>query len=444
MLLMDYHEAIQWVLEFADFERSGRFNERPDVAPMRALLSALGDPHLGRVTVHVSGSKGKGSICAMVESILRASGLKTGLYTSPHLFEYTERIRLNGRQVTRRKFALLADRVRAGVANMEERDGDRDLVTFDLLTAMGFLAFQDAAVEVQVLEVGLGGRVDSTNVFETKEVVVISPLSLEHTSILGGSIEEIASEKAGIITPGCSVVLAPQSHAGAAGVVRRFAEGMKARVIDVEAVYRYETIRRGVGGQVVKIEGGGRTLEGFLPLAGRFQSENAAAAVAAIDALRAQGLVVSDKRVVAGLTGVKWSGRVQVLHERPLVIADGAHNADSALRLVEALRDFGADSAAFVVGSLADKDIDAFAQVLAPFAHRVIAVRVDHPRAMEVKRVAGAFHALGVPTEDVDGIETAIDNAMAVTDEGGVICLTGSLFVAAEAVRHFDGRAVGK
>ena len=333
---MDYEAAVEYLLSFADFERTGRFQERPDVGPMLALLHRLGDPQLGRATVHVAGSKGKGSVSAMIESILRASGLSTGLYTSPHLHDFTERIRIGGEPISQETFARLVDEM--GPAIEAQRAAGENVVTFDLLTALGFIAFSEADVSIQVMEVGLGGRVDQTNVFETKEVAVITPLSFEHTAVLGDKIEQIAAEKAAIITPGCVVVLAPQPYPAAAAVVRGFAAHADARLVDVAADYRWSVGEHDLHGQVVRIDAPRGRVEARLPLLGRFQAENAATAVAAVEAL---GRDIACAAIVRGLESVRWPGRLEVLSEQPLVIADwgaqrrfGAPAAGSARRVL--------------------------------------------------------------------------------------------------------------
>jgi dihydrofolate synthase/folylpolyglutamate synthase len=439
---MTYEEAVAYLLSFADFERSGRFQERPDVAPVLALLRALGDPHLGRPTVHVAGSKGKGSVAAMAESILRKGGLRTGLFTSPHLHEYTERVRIDGEPIAEGEFARLTTQVQAAVEEVRVELGDRRLVTFDLLTALGFLAFREAAVDVQVVEVGLGGRVDSTNVFASKEVAVITPLSLEHTAILGDTVEQIAREKAAIITPGCRAVLAPQPYEAARRVVLETAERVGAAVVDVEREYRWRVLSHNLGGQEIRIEGPEGVIEARLPLLGAHQVENAVTALAAVAALAGAGLKPAPTRevIAGGLAAVQWPGRLEVLREKPLVIADGAHNRDSARRLREALREyFSCDRAVLVVGASADKDVEGLAEEMAPVAARVIAARAQHPRAMEPGRIAEAFRRLGVDSEIVDSVPQAIDRAMATTQAGGVICLLGSLFIAAEGREHLRG-----
>lgn len=431
---MNYEEATAYLLTFADFERTGRFQKRPDIAPVLSLLGALGDPHAGRPTVHVTGSKGKGSVAAMIESCLRAAGNRTGLYTSPHLHAYRERIRIAGEPVSEEEFALLTDAVSRAVDEITPGLGDRRLLTFDLLTAMAFLAFRDDEVDVQVVEVGLGGRLDSTNVFDSKEVAVFTPISLEHTDILGDTPGQIARDKAGIITPGCAVVLGPQPYPEAAAVIREAEADAIGHLVDVEQDYTWSIPEHGLHGQLVRVERPQSTIEVRIPLIGAHQAENAATAVAALEALGSQSdMEVDDAEIVAGLADVSWPARMEVLQEHPLVIADGAHNRESARRLVETLHDYaGSERATFIVGALRDKNIAAFAEEIAPVARRLIAARSRHPRAMDPGRIAEAFNALAVPVETAATVAEAVDKAMADTPATGVICLLGSLFVAAE------------
>jgi dihydrofolate synthase/folylpolyglutamate synthase len=433
---VNYRESIEWLLAFADFERSGRFQDRPDVAPMLALLHELADPQVGRRTVHVAGSKGKGSICAMVESVMRAAGYTTGLYTSPHLHTYTERVQINGQRLSPEGWTRHTASVKRGV---EAADlGDRSLVTFDLLTALGFLAFREADVGVQVIEVGLGGRVDSTNVFESKDVAVIAPISLEHTEILGDSIEEIAREKAAIITPGCIAIMAPQPDPEAAQVIRRVASDKGARVVDVGDRYSWQRGAADGRRQEVRIEGAQKPVVARLPLLGEHQVANAAASVAAVEALVECGAMVPDEAMRDGLASVRWPGRMEVLSETPLVIADGAHNRDSARRFRETLAEyFSRDRAFLIIGASDGKDVKGIAEELAPIASGVCAVRADHPRAMNPEEIAAAFRALSVPAEIGGSVGEAFDLAMEDNGGGGVICVLGSLFVAAEARERF-------
>ena len=440
---MTYDEAIEWLLSFADFERSGRFQDRPDVAPMLDLLERLGNPHLGRTTMHIAGSKGKGSVAAMVESVLRAAGAKTGLYTSPHLYEYTERVAVAGTPISRDEFARLATRMQRLICESPLGLDGRHLVTFDLLTSLGFMAFKCEAVNVQVVEVGLGGRVDSTNVFETKELAVITPISLEHTQILGDTVDAIAREKAAIIAPGCAVIIGPQAYPEAEAVVRQRAIEVNAPLVDVATEYRWGVVTHNRRSQDVRIKGPNGILRATLPLFGKHQIENAATAVASVEVLGKREVRSIPKQTIAdGLASVSWPCRIEVVREDPLVIVDGAHNRDSARRLAETLVEyFACDRALFVIGCGSDKDLDGLAEELAPLAVRMIAVRSEHPRAMDPQRIVEAFGRLNVDSELVDNVPNGVDRALAATSDAGftLICVAGSLFVAAEARAHLLG-----
>ena len=434
---MNYPDAVRYLLSFADFERSGQFKDRPDLAPVLALLSRLGNPHLGRRTIHIAGSKGKGSVAAMVEAVMREAGYGTGLFTSPHLHSYRERVRIDGDPISPDGFVRMTKVVKRAVEREETALAGRSLVTFDLFTALAFQAFREADVGVQVLEVGLGGRLDSTNVFETKDVACITPVSLEHTQILGDTPELIAGEKAAIITPGCTAVMAPQPFPGAAAVIRERAGYTGARLVDVSEDYTWQAVSQARRKQDIVIEGPGGRTRARLPLLGAHQVENAATAVACIDAAREHGASVPEMAIVDGLATVRWPGRLEVLREIPLVIADGAHNRDSARRLREALVEtFAAEQVTFIAGTSQDKDVAGLAEELAPLASRVLAVRADHPRAMAAEDVAEVFREAGVPVEVVDNVGAALERALAEAGSSGVICLTGSLFVAAEAREH--------
>lgn len=452
---MDYREALDYLLSFADFERSGRFLGRPDVGPVLSLLRRLGDPHLGRHTVHIAGSKGKGSTAAMAESVLRAAGHATGLFTSPHLHGYTERIRTNGEPLPEDEWARLTAVLREAVEAEAVALGERRFVTFDLLTALAFLAFRERPVDCQVLEVGLGGRLDSTNVFgapprpatgkeeggRRKEVVgrrmahvcAITAVGLEHTDVLGDTIEAIAREKAGIIQPGSAVVMGPQPYPEAREVIVRAAHEAGCPLVDVATQYSWRPLSHDLDGQAFALEGPRGALELRLPLLGRHQLENAVTAIACAEALAERGVDISDEAVEKGLATVSWPGRLEVLRRRPLVIADAAHNRDSARRLRESLTDYFSPRAAFlIVGMSAGKDAPGLAEELAPIAKEVVAVRADHPRAMPPQEVAAAFAKAGIRAKVHEQATKALAEALAAADKDAVICLTGSLFVVAE------------
>jgi dihydrofolate synthase/folylpolyglutamate synthase len=436
---MGYRRALDYLLSFTDFERSGGFTPRPDVAPVRALLRQLDEPHRKRLTVHLAGSKGKGSTAAMIASILRECGLTVGLYTSPHLHHICERIRIDGEPISEEAFARYAAALPPALDAVRREMPDRNLVTFDLLTAMAFLAFRESQADVQVLETGLGGRVDSTNTVEEKQVCVITSVSLEHQAILGDTLPQIAAEKAGIIAPGATVVLARQAQP-VAEVVRRACDERGAGLIEADETCRFERRCRGVEGQEVKLSTPVAEYDLWLPLLGLHQVENAIAAVLAVEALRPHGVAASTEQVRNGLAKVQWPGRLEVLSRRPLVVADGAHNAESARRLRETLtNDLGFAKATFVIGVSRDKDTTGMERELRPMASRLIATRSSHPRALEAERVAAAFSLNGVSATPLAPVSKAVEAALAGSAPDELICIVGSLFVAAEARAHVLG-----
>ena len=430
---MDYVESLRYLMGLADFERTGRFAERKDVEPVKALLHELGDPHLGRPTVHIAGSKGKGSVAAMVEAILRAAGLSTGLFTSPHLNRFTERIQVDGVPVSPDEFAAGLDTVRDGAERIAEKLPDRALVTFDILTALGFLLFRQRGVDAQVIEVGLGGLLDSTNVFERKECAVITNIGLEHREILGNTVAEIARQKAGIIVPGCPTVMAPQRES-AAEVIREVAAAAGSPLQEVALVCNLRRDAFNADAQSFRLRTPGGAYQAKLPLLGKHQLDNAATAVMAVEALAAAGLKVGAEAVKAGLESVKWPARIEAVKRRPLVIIDAAHTADSARALRDALAEyFRVGQATLVVGVMGDKDLEGLVSAIEPVARRVIATQADHPRALPAALVARAFQDLGIETTWEPRLSAAIDSALALSTPSDAVVILGSVALAGEA-----------
>jgi dihydrofolate synthase/folylpolyglutamate synthase len=438
---MDYRQAIDYLLGFTDWERTAAqafAAANFDLRRVHSLLARLDDPHHGRKTVHIAGSKGKGSIAAMTASVLTAATDEgVGLYTSPHLHTFCERIAVDGQPIAQADFARLTE-VLAPAAAAENADGRfGQLTTFELLTTLAFLRFRERDAGWQVLEVGMGGRLDATSVVETKDVTVIGPISLEHTAILGETVEEIAAEKAAIIRPGCPVVMAPQPSHPAAAIVRRQATAAGTPLVEVAEAYSWERLAWDLSGQSLRLDGPRGWRDLWLPLLGAHQLENAATAVAAVDVLVEAGATVPESAVAAGLRDVRWPGRLEVLGHKPLVVADGAHNGDSARRLCEALRDyFQYRRLILVSGTSGDKALDDMARELAPLATLVIATRSQHPRAADPAVVAAAYAAAGAATEIAPSVAEALSRALASAAPEDLVCVVGSLFVVAEAREH--------
>ena len=322
----------------ADFERGthspghGVFH----LDRVRLLLERVGNPHLDVPTIHVAGTKGKGSTAAMITSILTAEGYGTGLYTSPHLHRVTERIRVGLEPVSRESFAELVEELWPEAEHVSERGEYGDLTFFEFVTAMAFLHFSKIGADFQVIEVGLGGRLDATNVV-SPEVCVITPIMLDHVSVLGDTIELIAGEKAGIIKPRVPVVASPQS-ATAIDVFAGVASERDARLVQVSEAAEIEPRTTGLDGQTFELRTRRAVYDLYTTLLGDYQRENAATAVTAVEMLRHP---ISRKGIVDGLATVKWPARMQLMSAKGArVLADGAHNPDSVAHLREAIRQY--------------------------------------------------------------------------------------------------------
>lgn len=433
---MEYNEAVSYLDSFTDYERGHRRGDAVnyDLRRMEELLHRLGDPHLGPRTVHIAGSKGKGSTAAMIAAALMSAGYRTGLYTSPHLFSLRERLQFNGRMPTEEEFAHLVDRLQGPVEVVNAEANYGELTTFELLTALGFCYFSAWQVDFQVIEVGLGGRLDATNVVHP-DLAVLTNISLEHTDVLGGTLAQIASEKAGIIKPGAVVVSAPQARE-VEEVISDRCRAMGVRLIWVGDDVKYKVGAYDVNGQELEISGRLATYSIRLPLLGSFQGENAAVAVAALEALSEKGCVISPGSIIQGLEQVSWPGRLEVVSRAPLTIVDGAHSPYSAQRLRESLEAYFPDKTPriLVLGVSQDKDIGGITSALTPFFSAVVATKSRHPRGAGISELVCYLDTPFLEVFSAPTVTEAMVIARELAGEHGLVCATGSLFVVAEAM----------
>jgi dihydrofolate synthase/folylpolyglutamate synthase len=420
----------------------------PDLDRIVDLLALLGDPQRGYPSIHITGTNGKTSTARMADQLLRELGLRTGRHTSPHLEHVTERICVDGQPLSAERFAALYDEVAPYAEIVDGRHPDR-VTFFELLTAMGFAAFADAPVDAAVIEVGLGGRWDATNVIDAP-VVVVTPISLDHVGILGDTIEEIAAEKAGLIHPGATVISAPQPDA-AARVIAARAEEVGAVVLREGLDFGVRARSVAIGGQLLELQGlGGGYEEVFLPLYGEHQASNAACALAAVEAfLNAHVHGPLDVEAVrAAFAAVRSPGRMEVLRRSPTLLIDGAHNPAGAAALAAALDDaFGFDRLIAVVAVLGDKDAGGLLEQLEPVVTEVIVTTNSSPRALPVDELAAvAVEVFGddrvsTATRLDDAIEAAVASAEAHGALGGSgVLITGSIVTVGDA-RHLLGGA---
>jgi dihydrofolate synthase/folylpolyglutamate synthase len=430
-----YTKALDRLLSLTDLERLSGFAHharRYDLRRMEVLLDKLGNPHLKAHTVHVAGTKGKGSTSAMIASVLTAQGYSTGLFTSPHLHTFRERIQLNGKPISKARFSSLVSRVWPEVIAINQDASIGTVSTFELLTAMAFTFFYEQGADFQVVEVGLGGRLDSTNLV-TPAVSVITPISLDHTQVLGHTVELIAQEKAGIIKPGCVAITSPQ-FPGVMNVLRRLCKETGVRLVTVDEECTWNIEKHDLNGQSFTLISHWGKLELWTRLLGSPQLENAATAVTAIMVLNDLGFYISRNSIVQGFMAVKWPARLEVLSKNPLIVADGAHNPYSTARLMETLPEyFSFKRGIYVVGLSTDKNLSGIVQEISKNAGKVVATRSRHPRASPAIAVAQEFNALGISSDVTDDVRGGINCALQQYKSGDIIVVTGSLFVAAEA-----------
>lgn len=442
-----YQAALDYIFNYVDYERrrSVPYTEAAwDLDRTRRVLAALGSPHANLRFVHVAGSKGKGSTAAMIEAVLRAHGMRTGLYTSPHLHTFRERIRVDGQLLDRNDLVRLLEQSRSAIEAVP------GMTAFEIITALALLHFAQREVAWAVLEVGLGGRLDATNVV-TPAVSVIAPISLEHTALLGNDLDSIAREKAGIVKPGVPVICAPQEPV-ALEAIEAVARRQGAPLVLLGRDWQWHSTYDSLNGQRFDVCRSGIPAPGQLarascelsdlaiPLLGGHQLVNATVAAAAIQTLADQGMRFSEVALRRGLAGVVWPARLEVLpgglQDEPAVVVDSAHNETSAGLLVTSLDAyFPARSFWLVLGVSSDKDVDALLRRFAPLFGRIICTRSRHPRALpgpELARIAqGVFGPTVVTT--ASSVAAALAQALREAPKEAVVCFAGSLFVAAEA-----------
>jgi dihydrofolate synthase/folylpolyglutamate synthase len=437
---MNYQESLEYLLRFADYERLPRSGIVWDLKRIERLLARLDDPQNYAKSVHVTGTKGKGSTSAMIASILKEAGYKVGFYSSPHLLSYTERIQFDGRPIAEEEWAKLVEILKPHV-EAENALGDLgELTTFEIFTAMAFLHFRQVKADWQVVEVGLGGRLDATNVVRP-EVCVMTSISYDHTDVLGDTLSKIAKEKAGIIKLGADVVSAPQ-FPEAMEVIEGACREKGVRLIKVGKDVKWERVGFNPEGQSFKVRGPKGEYDLWLPLLGEHQLENAANAVAVVELLIERGVGIKSEDIVAGLRQVKWPGRLQVLGREPWVVVDGAHNAYSMRRLGEAIGQyFRYEKLRLILGFGADKDVPGMTAEAVKMTRDIILVASRHPRALKAEALVAEFRKHGVTPRVVASVREAVKLALEGAGPNDLVCAAGSIFVIAEVMEMMgEGR----
>jgi len=444
---LTFQQAVQWYYSFARFDpHPPRTLEPTKLARMEQILARLDDPHRKFPAIHIAGTKGKGSTAALLEGMFRAGGYRTGLFTSPHLHSFRERVRVNNIPISREELVAFTERLCALAADFP------NATFFEWVTALAFLYFAEQHVEMAIVEVGLGGRLDSTNVL-TPRVSVITPISLDHTDVLGNTVLKIAREKAGVIKPHVPVVIAPQELT-VLGELQRKANRVRARIVNVEKDWRWELVETTPEQQTVRVRfhKSARWQIFNLPLVGPHQRINLVTALATMDVLHGRNWRISLGSLQQGVAAVEWHGRFEILahldaegkaapqNTRGYLIADGAHNAASVAQLVNTFNEiFPRAAVHFIFAASADKDIAGMLQALAPRAASITFTQAKTPRAAPLETLVSLAAPYALETRSAPDLARAIDVTLEHVGPGDIVCVTGSLFIVAEARAHFLG-----
>lgn len=441
-----YEESLDFLYSFIDYslKRNFRYSaEKFNLARMRDLMRLLADPHKDYKIIHIAGTKGKGSVSAMCASVLAAQGYKVGMYTSPHMVDFTERIQINGQRISKADLVAIVDMFRSLTEKVPE------ITTFELTTSMAFVYFSQSDVDYAVMEVGLGGRLDATNIVDPL-ISVITSISYDHVNILGNTLSEIAGEKGGIIKPSTPVVIAPQK-AEARLRLEEIAHNNNAPIIQLGRDYLFAADQHSLEGQTLLvwtpdeqplvdefIESAGRDtwspVRLKVPLLGFHQVENAATAYATLKTMEKYGVDISQRAYREGFAAVQWPGRMEILRYHPTLVIDSAHNRYSALKLRQAMDDyFPGLPIVLVFGASEDKDIEGMFEELLPRVWRVITTQSNHPRSMDADKLVEIAHRFGRPARVIMPFEDALAAALDEAGEESVVLVTGSIFVAAAA-----------
>ena len=397
---------------------------KPGLSRTRKLLDMMGNPQNKLKFVHVAGTNGKGSVCACLASILQKAGYKTGLYTSPYINTFNERMRVDGVNITDDELCEICEYIKPLADSMTEDPPTE----FELITAFAMEYFCRKGCEIVVLEVGMGGELDSTNVINSPEACVIMAIDLDHTAFLGSTVEEVASAKAGIIKQGTTVV----SYEQLPGVRRVFEEKCK----EVGAAFRQayfsliSNIRTSIDENVFDYKDYKNI---HLSLVGAYQPKNACVAIETALVLKEKGYHITDENIYEGLKTVAWPGRFEILGKEPVFVLDGAHNPHGMRGTAQSLKShFEGRKIVFVVGAMADKDVEGMMGLLCPMAHSFIAVKPDNPRAMEAQKLAELLGEMGQKSESCDSIQKAVEIAVSRAGKDGIVACLGSLYFSGE------------
>jgi dihydrofolate synthase/folylpolyglutamate synthase len=431
--VITYTEALDYIYDLT------KYGIKLGLKNINYLLYLLGDPHKKLKIIHVAGTNGKGSTCSLISSILQSDGHKVGLYTSPHLIDFTERFKVNHKPIDRKKVSELLERIKPFIEKVANTPSYGHPTFFEVITSMAFLYFFEEQVDFLVLEVGLGGRLDATNVCEPL-ISVITHIDYDHMDKLGNSLGEIAREKGGVIKPE-GIVISSNQFEEAYNEIKKIADEKNSLIYTVGREISYKIVKSDIKEVIFNLKGIYHNYKNLhTPLLGRHQADNAAAAITTIEALKIRGVKISEKAIRTGLEKVKLTGRLEIIQNNPTLILDGAHNP-SGIRIVrQALKEiFSYQQLILVLAIFADKDYKKMIQIIAPKADLIITTKAKSPRAASPQVIAkeAAQYIEQNKIIVTENIPQAINCALSNSKKDDLICITGSLYTVGEAKRYF-------
>ena len=435
-MITTYSQALDYIYSFVDYSltRNLRYSpEKFNLSRMEDFLGLIGNPHQDYKVIHVAGTKGKGSTCAMITSILTKNGLKVGFYSSPHMIDFTERIRIGDVQISHQQIVNYINMMDTAIRKVPE------LTTFEIITGLALKYFADSHVDFAVVEVGMGGRFDATNVIHP-EVTAITSISFDHTKVLGKTLKKIAFEKAGIIKNGIPVIVTKQKTS-ALEIIKKIAKERNSRLVYVPNTYQAKSVMCSLNGQGFTIfKNGKKILEASIPLLGDHQLDNALTAFGCIEELKDQGIAINEAAISSGFCEIKWPGRFEIINKNPLIIIDCAHNVDSVKKLRDTvLKYLEGKQIILIFGVSEDKDAAKMLKILQPLVKTMIITKSQHPRAMELNKIQDIAEMLTIPWIRKEDIKNAIGEALVISEEITAILATGSIFIAGAIKENFKG-----
>ena len=429
---MGYIELTSWMFNLE------RFGIKLGLENISEFLSRIGNPHQDFRSVHVTGTNGKGSVCNFVAEMLRKHGLKVGLYTSPHLVDFRERIVVNGKRISERDVIRIGSALRGTMEGMAKENGEKQLTFFEFTTGLAFKYFSEQKVDFVVAEVGIGGRLDATNVLRP-EVGCITRIGLEHTNYLGNTIQEIAREKAGIIKESMPLITCERKPE-ALNVIRSTCDKKVAKLRRIGEGFDVSNVLQSLKGTRFDYSGI-RMLRGMKTrLLGAHQAENAAAAIAIVEELAGRGIMVADEEIRRGLLAARWPGRLDIVSSDPMIMFDGSHNPDGVATTVRVLEHLKVTPLTYVLGCMDDKDARGIVKAIVPSAEEIIVTRAKYKRALSTEKLnkivdeeySGPHGIVELPEE---AFEFARKGYL-----GNGVCIIGSLYLVGEAIQWWDSR----